>query len=481
MEKQKNNKKLLLIIMVVLILLAGVSFAYFFANLRGTKINEINLSSSKVTYTEPEEKVVSTVKSEYIGMTSADYFEFSVTGESDGTANIDYIVYLEEQEGNTIAPTEVRVYLADENDLPVEGYYYENLFFAYARPKTDGSSYFNLDFGHCFSGENSQYNVYKFTNVNVSNLDGVTTMPVASFDVSSYDIDAGFITYFANNYLQSKEDDTVYVNIEDSCNQYVISSDEKAMLISTGEDESLCEYEMTNNGVSLSSNEEFYTEYTIKDSANEGIVFSLENSTFEETCDVYAYGYVDGESTENGSYGQYSDYKKAIVDETKKSAGESIYLMNVDYYLVSNNYAFENNAICKKHTVLDSGTLDDGVEVNLDECTNNEYYYLAKNLVTSRRVQDFSLTETEEPFVSVSTGITSRNSFTFTDGLSSVTGTNNETHNYRLRFWIDENFVGSNSIDGSELEETIDGNKHIVNFGTTGTYKFTVNVLARQN
>lgn len=153
-EKKKAKKIILLAsIALTLSLVTGATFAFFYANLKGETINEIFLPDAMVTYTEPGVGIASTVMSEEQGLKSSNYFEFTVKGEASGRTAIEYAVYLNALEGNTISPSDVHVFLTDEHDVPVGKYNnYPNQTYKFMNTNPD-SEYESAEFYETFDGE----------------------------------------------------------------------------------------------------------------------------------------------------------------------------------------------------------------------------------------------------------------------------------------------------------------------------------------
>ena len=131
--KKKTNVGLIVLIVCLILAVVGVSFAYYYAILRGKNENTISAGGqANLVYTEQDEPLsVSGIKSDTNGMLSSDYYEFSITTSDEDNNNlVNYVVYLEEMEGNTIAPTDISVYLTDKNDVPYYGYvnWYESIY-----------------------------------------------------------------------------------------------------------------------------------------------------------------------------------------------------------------------------------------------------------------------------------------------------------------------------------------------------------------
>lgn len=100
-------------------IMTGSTFALFSANLKGSKINEISSSQIVLSYEEGDAAIVSGFMTDEYAMKNNNYYDFSINTISDGDSMLDYYIYLEELEGNTIPSSRVRVYLSDENGNPL--------------------------------------------------------------------------------------------------------------------------------------------------------------------------------------------------------------------------------------------------------------------------------------------------------------------------------------------------------------------------
>ena len=51
---------------------------------------------------------------------------------------------------------------------------------------------------------------------------------------------------------------------------------------------------------------------------------------------------------------------------------------------------------------------------------------------------------------------------------------------FKLRYWISDYVLSGDEGENQEASVTTEGNEHTAEFGTAGTFKFKVNVFARQ-
>lgn len=100
-------------------IMTGSTFALFSANLKGSKINEISSSQIVLSYEEGDTAIASGFMTDEYAMKNSNYYDFSINTVSNGDSMLDYYIYLEELEGNTISASKVRVYLSDENGNPL--------------------------------------------------------------------------------------------------------------------------------------------------------------------------------------------------------------------------------------------------------------------------------------------------------------------------------------------------------------------------
>jgi len=120
----KSQKFLLIIILFCVVcgvfsILVGTTFAFFTADIKGETVNEINSSSISLVFTESSEPSIIGILEDDYAMISDDYFEFSISSKTDSDASYEYYLYLSEEDENTIATDKVKLFLTDDNDLPI--------------------------------------------------------------------------------------------------------------------------------------------------------------------------------------------------------------------------------------------------------------------------------------------------------------------------------------------------------------------------
>lgn len=128
MKKQKYLIIAFLVLAItgVLSVMVGTSFAFFQADIKGETINEVSSSNMKISYTESKTPTSLGAVDDEFGMTSEDYFEFSLEAQTDNNSSFEYYVYITEETGNTISGDNIKLFLTDENDIPVNDDYTTN-------------------------------------------------------------------------------------------------------------------------------------------------------------------------------------------------------------------------------------------------------------------------------------------------------------------------------------------------------------------
>ena len=116
----KNNKKILsILIMILLILIAGTSFAIYKVLLEPTNTTEAIIPKIKVSYIEPDYKVSSTRMTDEQGKNQNNYYEFTLTNETQGNIKLNYYIFLNKLNESNIDSKYIKVYLTDQNNNPV--------------------------------------------------------------------------------------------------------------------------------------------------------------------------------------------------------------------------------------------------------------------------------------------------------------------------------------------------------------------------
>lgn len=104
-------------------ILIGTTFAFFQADIKGETINEVSTSNIKILYTESEKPALLGVFEDEFGINSEDFFEFSISAETDKNTSFEYYIYVTEEENNSISSNNIKLYLTDENDIPISDNY----------------------------------------------------------------------------------------------------------------------------------------------------------------------------------------------------------------------------------------------------------------------------------------------------------------------------------------------------------------------
>lgn len=125
MKQEKNsNFKLSILIVVLLLAIVGVSFAYYFANLRGKNINKISTPLINLTYSEIGDGLNQVhIYNDQLGVNSYNYIEFTIQADSDNRGAVAYAIYLDESEyENNLDKRLIHYYLSDSSNRPVLDY-----------------------------------------------------------------------------------------------------------------------------------------------------------------------------------------------------------------------------------------------------------------------------------------------------------------------------------------------------------------------
>lgn len=217
-SKISKSKKTAIILVIVLLLLAvAASLAYYFSILKGENVNTAKTSSASLSYTEPQEGIVTEQMTDEAGKSSSKTYDFSVTGQAGGSTSIDYAIYLEEVEGNTISADQIRVYLTDENDIPINVGDYDGVDMGTILYDQNGKFLFEYALGHPNPEYNFKHSIY-------TELDGGA---LYDGDILNYLIEEklklskGSIFYIKNSFVtdpSDKENTTHYV-----CSKYEVA------------------------------------------------------------------------------------------------------------------------------------------------------------------------------------------------------------------------------------------------------------------
>lgn len=161
----KKQKFLLIIILFCMIcgvfsILIGTTFAFFTADIKGTTVNQINSSSISLVFTEASEPSIIGILEDDYAMINDDFFEFSIDSKTDSDASYEYYLYLSEEEGNTISSDKIKIFLTDDNDMPIgESFVTKN--------DDDGIYCYDYFNNKAYSKNDSEYS--KCQNVNLTN------------------------------------------------------------------------------------------------------------------------------------------------------------------------------------------------------------------------------------------------------------------------------------------------------------------------
>ena len=148
---EKNSKKIWLIIVLIFMLLIitiGVSYAVFVYSKAGMRRNIISTGTLIFTYSENSNGILlnnAMPTSDEIGKVSSNdngnngFFDFSVSYSSPKLRTMNYEIYTCEDEKNTLDPRYVRVYLTDQNNVPIAGYEKPVTFYELATSQTDNA------------------------------------------------------------------------------------------------------------------------------------------------------------------------------------------------------------------------------------------------------------------------------------------------------------------------------------------------------
>ena len=128
MIKLKKRKFLFILVLVFAIsglisVVTGTAVALFQVDIKGKTINEINSSKIDLIYTEQEQPSILGILTDSTGIYNDNFFQFSLDTSSSGDSSFEYYIYLTEEEGNTIPKDKIKLFLTDENDVPVSDYY----------------------------------------------------------------------------------------------------------------------------------------------------------------------------------------------------------------------------------------------------------------------------------------------------------------------------------------------------------------------
>ena len=112
MKSKKLTGILIAAVIILLVCVVGTTFAYYFATLRGQNENIISTSKATLILTEQDEANTTVpILNEEQGPRLGSLYDFTVSLNSNGKATVEYVLYLEEAEGNTIDPSLIHISL----------------------------------------------------------------------------------------------------------------------------------------------------------------------------------------------------------------------------------------------------------------------------------------------------------------------------------------------------------------------------------
>lgn len=448
-KKMNKSKKTAIILAVILLLLAvAASFAYYFAILKGENVNTAKMSSASLVYTEPKIGTETKQMSDYEGMKNSTPYEFTVSGNASGTTALDYAIYIEEQEGNTVTKDKIKYYLTDENNIPV--------WLSTNRP------YNNKNMLITPSGENKYYDLSSDVSIKNGSNTEVLNTSITDEDMYTY-----LLAYYAKNDLKLTNNGTFNVELYETCYQVSYDSQKNTATI---------DYEASLDSSSCSliyeTNEEETSVYTLKNKSNNSTLYT---ATMSDT-----YMKFDDDTKFNGDATKYVASKL-----NKNNQGDSFFVKRGYTVTNDNNEPELLSSYCIKHTQNEPGYYD-------EELVDNTNCSSAYTLVEGEP-EVHTIGQLDDRFTDMYEGISNIiniDTFNFENGKSVGQGkygddylenrNSQSTKTYKLRYWISS----SAANDGTTKEEvtpTTDGQTHTVEFGGSGVYKFKVNVYAKQS
>ena len=447
-KKMNKSKKTAIILAVILLLLAvAASFAYYFAILKGENVNTAKMSSASLVYTEPKIGTETKQMSDYEGMKNSTPYEFTVSGNASGTTSLDYAIYIEEQEGNTVTKDKIKYYLTDENNIPV--------FLGTTKP------YNNMDMIITPDGENKYYRMSSDVTIKNSSNTSVLETTIKDEDMYTY-----LLAYYAKNVLKLTQNGTF--NIENYATCYQVSYDSKTETATINDDAPLDNSSCT---LKYETTEDENT-YMIKTKSDDKTQYTATMS------DVYM-NFEDGTKF-NGYTTEYIASKL-----NKNNQGDSFYVSNG--YTAKNEYGEPRllSNYCLKETKNEYGYFTEELADN-SNCKNQYTIVIGEPEVHSIGERDNLYADQYEGISNILTSDT----FNFENGQSVGQGqygdaylenrNQQSTKTYKLRYWISSS-AANNGTTKEEVTPTTDGQTHTVEFGGSGVYKFKVNVYAKQS
>lgn len=458
-EKTKNilRKNIFVILVVALVLsIGGIAFAYYFAILEGNNVNTAKMSSASLVYTEPAEGIETATMTDGQGILSENTYDFTVTGSSKGNANLRYVIYAEEEEGNTVDASNIKVLLTDENDIPYSEYIDTS-----AVSKTIYGPEGNIAIEYT----NGAPYTLKMSGEIID--EGVTQKPMETL-----------YSNYAREVLALEEGDTFYLNSmrynsetdsdEKKCFQYKFVLGLGSSIEATEEEAEASKCLKTLKYVYNEETDK--NEYTIvEDSTNTEQIKLEEAGEWQLVIKDFETG-----ETKNNYY--------LIEEYLSEKLGQNYYIKNV--FKAINEEGNQHDIYPHDYCVK---TNESGVEEEIVEnsfCENSYQHEIGT--ITPRRLS--AVTDEENSLNNVigsSIMIFESGKLTYTgkgDSLYSNQGLLKNPRQYKLRYWI-SNDTETNTDQNTKQETTTtnDGNTHSVEFGGNEIFKFRINVYAKQN
>ena len=460
MEKEKTksvlSKNVFIIFVVALVLsIGGIAFAYYYAILEGNNVNTAKTASASLIYTEPIEGIETETMTDGQGILSENTYDFTVTGSSKGNASLGYVIYAEEEEGNTVAASDIKVLLTDENNIPDS---------EYIDTSSPEKSIYGPEGNIAIQYSNGAPYTLKISGQIID--EGITQQPMEelyrNYAGSVLDLEEGG-TFYISSMRYNMETDSD----EKKCFQYKVVLGVNGLIEETEEEVQASKCSVTLKYVYNEETEK--KEYTI-----------VEDST----------------STEQIKLEEAGEWQLTIKDwETDKTTTE---YYSLEEYLVEKlgaNYYIKNvfKAINKEGSQYDIypysycvKTNESGVESEIvdDKFCENSYQHEI-GTITPKRLGDIKDEATSLD------NVIGRSTMTFESGkltymgkgdfLYSNEGKLKNPRQYKLRYWISSD-METNTDENTKQETTTtnEGNTHSVEFGGNEIFKFRINVYARQ-
>lgn len=463
MEERKAkwyaNKKVVISLTILLaILVIGTAFAYYYAILKGENINTASMADASLIYTEPAEGIETKQMSDYDGMKSEESYDFTITGSSNGTTSIKYGIYAEEEVGNTIDASQIKVYLTDENDIPY-GEYVESVDETWYTP--DGTP-LEYSYGTDYKLEYDYEGAKGTVEGRGDSLEDILYLAYARDVLNLEEGESFYINEIA--YDEETEEE------REECSEYTYRNDtgyfdEKAIVEKVGEAEaSLC-----NASFGWSYDETTGSDY-VSLIDNEGI--SIVKITFYES---------NAQIIEDGEEKKYESIDEYLAEKASSST-----------YYVKNVYAFEDTFDYDLQGLpenLPSYCTNQNSDIVEDSKCDSAYQTVvgrAVPKVLSEKLDYF------DPEIGDNTLLNpiEIDVMSFKNGeIAPIQGKGDlilemrhfqNPRQYKLRYWVSEDATANDTGVNQEVTTTDEGKSHTVQFSSSGTFKFKVNVYAIQ-